>query len=185
MITDAVRDFYVARWGAPSRNARFEAGEATVEIFKWNAEANPEGVNLYATIGASAQPMADHDPTHRVEFHLGLLPAKDDIASPLASLALFPHTEGVALDHGHTVSADKPLWPGTDMRRFLIMRPLADIIPPLVLPDGVHVEFLQAIPIYESELAYKREHTADGLIQRWEKSLVPFWDPNRSPDPAD
>jgi hypothetical protein len=156
----------------------------TVDIFMWNAEANPEGVNLYATIGASARPMAGHDPNHRVEFFVGLLPAKDEIASPLAALALYPTREGVAVDHGHTVPGDGPLWPGTDMRRFMVLRALGDVIPPLELPDGMHVEFLQAIPIFESELAYKSGHSAEALLRRWEESRVRFWDPNRSPEPA-
>jgi hypothetical protein len=182
MITGAIRDLYVARWGQPSRSARFQVDGLKVEIFKWDADANPEGVNLYAMIGASARPGAD--PNHRVEFFVGLLPAKDEIASPLAALALYPTREGVALDHGHTVSADGSLWPGTEMRRFLVLRPLGDIIPPLELPDGLHVEFLQAIPIFESELAYKSEHSAEALLRRWEESRVPFWDPNRSPEPA-
>lgn len=184
MNTDAVRDLYVARWGEPSRNARFEVGGLEVEVFKWNAEINPEGVNLYATIGASARPMAGRDSNHRVEFFVGLLPAKDEIASPLAALALYPSREGVAIDHGHTIPADGPLWPGTDMRRFLVLRPLGDIIPPLELPDGLHVEFLQAIPIFDSELTYKSEHSAEALLSRWEESRVRFWDPSRSPEAA-
>ncbi len=153
----------------------------TVEVLKWNAEANPEGVNLYATIGASAWPMAGRDPNHRVEFFVGLLPAKDEIASPLAALALYPMRDGVAVDHGHTVPTERPLWVGTSMRSFLVLRPLSGIISPLELPDGVHVEFLQAIPVFESELVYKSEHTAEGLLRRWEEFRVPFWDPNRSP----
>jgi hypothetical protein len=38
------------------------------------------------------------------------------------------------------------------VRRFLVLSPLGDIISPLELPDGMHVEFMQAIPIFESEL---------------------------------
>jgi hypothetical protein len=87
-ITDAVRDLYVARWGEPSKNARFNVDEFEVEVFKSNAKANPEGVNLYATVGASARPMVGRDPNHRVEFFLGLLPARDEVASPFAALAL-------------------------------------------------------------------------------------------------
>lgn len=183
-ITEAVRDLYVARWGEPSRNARFNVDEFEVEVFKWSAEANPEGVNLYATVGASARPMAGRDPNHRVEFFLGLLPARDEVASPLAALALYPRREGVALEHGHTVPAEGPLWPGTDMRRFLVVRPISDIISALDLPDGLHIEFLQALPIFESELAYKAEHDAEALLRRSEESKVPFWDPGRAPQPA-
>jgi hypothetical protein len=128
--------------------------------------------------------MAGREPNDRVEFFMGLLPAKDEIASPLAALALYPTREGMALDHGHTVPAGGPLWPGTDMHRFLLLRPGGFAIPPLELPEGVHVEFLRAIPIFESELAYKSKHTADGLLRLWEGMRVPFWDPNRSLEPA-
>jgi hypothetical protein len=96
MSADAVRDLYIARWGLPSRTARFDVDGLNIEIFKWNAEVMPEGVNLYVTIGASVRPMAAREPNHRVEFFMGLLPAKDEIASPLAALALYPTREGMA-----------------------------------------------------------------------------------------
>jgi hypothetical protein len=76
------------------------------------------------------------------------------------------------------------LWPGTDIHRFLVLRPIGDIIPTLELPEGLHVDFLQAIPIFDYELAYKAEHGVEALLRRWEESRVPFWDPNRSPAPA-
>ena len=176
MIVDAIRDLYVARWGEPSRNARFHVDGLDVEVFKWTAETNPEGVNLYATIGASVRPMAGRDPNHRLEFFVGLLPAKDDIASPLAALALYSTREGVVLDHGHTVSADGPLWSGSEMHRFLVLLPLVDIVALFELPDGLHIEFLQAIPVYDIEATYKTEHGAEALLQRWERSQVPFWE---------
>ena len=47
-------------------------------------------------------------------------------------------------------------FPGESSRRFLGVRPLGHVIPPLELPDGQHVEFLQAIPIFESERALTR-----------------------------
>jgi hypothetical protein len=68
------------------------------------------------------------------------------------------------------------------MRRFLIVRPVAEIIPPVAAPDGIHVEFLQAIPMFESELAYKSKHGAEALLSQWESLGVPFWDPDRSPE---
>jgi hypothetical protein len=51
------------------------------------------------------------------------LPARDGIAGALAALGLYSAREGVAVDHGHTVPADEPLWPGSPMERFLVMRP--------------------------------------------------------------
>lgn len=184
VIVEAVRDLYAARWGEPARKANFQVGEFSVDIYKWSAESTPEGVNLYATAGASSWPMTGRTPGHRVEFFLGLLPAMDAVASPLAALALYAAREKVAVDHGHTVPGDGPLWPTTEMRRFLVMRPLGDIIQPLTLSDGTHVDFLQALPIYESEFAYKTEHGAEALLELWEQSQVPFWDPNRAPEPV-
>lgn len=85
MILDAVREHYRSQWGEPSRKARFALGGCDYEIYKWNADATSEGVNLYATIGTSARPLRDDDPDHRIEFFTGLLPANDDVALPLAS----------------------------------------------------------------------------------------------------
>lgn len=183
-VVNAVRDLYRAHWGEPSRRAPFEVGELSIEVYKWAADANPEGVALYATIGASAWPLAGRDPNHRVEFFLGLAPERDDVASALAALGLYSAREGVALDHGDTVPADGPLWPGTPMETLLVLRPLRDFLPPpppLELPDGLHVDFLQAVPLFDAEGAFKAEHGAAALLDRWEKAGVPFWNPERAP----
>lgn len=180
-VTGAVRDFYRAHWGEPSRLARFEIGEFEIEAHKWAADANPEGVALYATVGASARPMIGRDPNHRAEFFVGLVPERDDVVSALAALGLYSAREGVALDHGHTVPADEPLWPGTAMRSFLVLRPLSNFLPPLDLPDGLHVDFLQAVPLFDAERAFKSVHGVEALLDRWEKAGVPFWNPERAP----
>ena len=184
MTLQAVSDLYLARWGQPSRTATFQVGEFAVDIYKWNAETTREGVNLYATVGASARQMVGRDPLHRTEFFIGLLPAMDAVASPLAALALYSAREGVPVGHADTVPAGGPLWLGTEMCRFLVMRPISDIIQPLTLADGTHLEFLQALPIYESEFVYKKDHGAEALLERWEQSQVPFWNPSRSPAPG-
>lgn len=179
IVADAVRDLYRAHWGEPSRSAQFDAGEWAIEVLKWDANANPEGVTLYATVGASNWAMFGKPEEHRVEFFVGLLPGQDAIASPLAALGLYSAREGAALDHGHTVPAGGPLWPGSEMRSFLVMRSRPDFLPALELPDGLHVEFLQAIPIFDSELDFKKAHGADALMRHWEAARVPFWSPDR------
>ena len=77
-----------------------------------------------------------------------MLPAKDEIAKPLAVQGSYPAREKTMLDHGHTVTFAEPFWAGTGLQTFLVMRPLTDIISTLELPDGVHIEFLHAIPLY-------------------------------------
>jgi hypothetical protein len=180
IIADAVRDYYSAHWGVPSRRAWFYTGDFEIEVHKWVADATPEGVALYATIGASTRPMLGRDPNHRVEFFLGLLPERDDVASALGALGVYPARERVALEHGHTVPADAPLWPGTEMKAFILLRPLGRLLPPLEVSDGSHVEFLQAVPLYEAERAFSSEHGAEALLDRWEKTGIPFWNPERA-----
>lgn len=48
----------------------------------------------------------------------------------------------------------------------------------------MHVEFMQAVPIFESELAYKARHGARELLEHWQESGVAFWNPGRVPEPA-
>jgi hypothetical protein len=180
-VVEAVHDLYRAHWGEPSRRARFEFGEFDIEIDKWAADANPEGVAIYATVGASERPMMGRDPNHRVEFFLGLAPERDDVASALAGLGLYSAREGVPVDHGHTVPAVRPLWPETQMQTFLVLHPLRDFLPPLELPEGLHVDFLQAVPLFDAERAFKSEYGAEALLERWERAGVPFWNPERAP----
>lgn len=97
-------------------------------------------------------------------------------------LALSPVIRGTHLAANHTMTFPEPLWPGTEMHGFLVRRPIAEIIPPLAL-ESVHVEFLQAIPVFPSEVAFKAKHGADALIRGWHEANVLFWDPDRLPHP--
>jgi hypothetical protein len=184
VITEAVEAHYLQCWGPPTRRAMFRRGGYSIEVYKWPVDATNEGVALYATAGVSQHRMEGVPPDHRVEFFVGLNPERDEIASPLAGLALFAFEERVPLGHGHTVPISKPLWPGSRMSAFLILHPVSEILPPLHAANGIHVEFLQVIPIYESEVAYKAEHQTEGLVALWRKANIRFWNPDRSPEPA-
>jgi hypothetical protein len=187
LVVDAVRDSYRARWGKPARTTRFGGDKVVkiaVEILKWDSTSNPEGMTLYATVGASAWPLAGRPPSERIELFVGLAPERDKIAGALAALSLYPAREGVTLDHGHTVPSDGPLWPGSAMSSFLVVRARPGFLPPLELPDGIRVEFLQVIPIYECERAYKKAEGVDALIDCWTEARTLFWDPDRPPNPV-
>lgn len=184
MIEDEVRRHYVERWGEPTRSGRFDVAGVPVGILKWDERATGEGVALYATLGASATPLPGRDPTHRVEFFLGLLPAQDDAGRALAMLAATGLHDRVAVDAGGSVTFEEPLWASTGMRAFLLLHQLNEIVPPLSLPDRLHVDFLQAVPAYDSELRYKAANGVDALLREWERAGVRFWDPARGPSPA-
>ncbi|MGW6275931.1 suppressor of fused domain protein [Kribbella sp. NPDC055071] len=148
-------------------------------VLKWDAAVNGEGIDLYATLGGSGEDMPGAEPGHRVEYFVGLQPGRDEIASALAALGLFARREGVLVDHGHTIPADGPLWPGSVMKTFLVLRQISDVMPALSLPGHLHVDFLQAVPIFDSERSFKIANGLEALLRRWEQRKTPFWDPTR------
>ena len=174
MTIEAVRGHYVRLFGEPSRVANFRRPEASVDVFKWDADKHPERVAFYATIGRSALVLHEDEPTHRVELFTGLLPAVDAIEFPLADLA----TSRNVMGPGSTFEWWKPLWDDTLMNSFLISRPAEEIVPPLKA-EGLHVLFDQVIPLFPAERAFVVEHGAEALRARWQPSKVPFWNPNR------
>lgn len=179
MILDDVTENYRKLWGEPARTASFRFSGHAVEVYKWDADRNPEQVNIYATVGASAHVVSGYDSDHRVEFFAGLNPAQDDVVRPLALLVVEVVLKGTELGHGHSVTFPEPLWGGTEMSSLLVLRPLSDV-PALALADGLHVDFLQAIPVYESEVSFKAQHRAEELLHRWQSAGVSFWDPTRA-----
>lgn len=153
----------------------------SVDVLKWAANRTPEQVNLYATIGASAHTAAGHSATHRLEFYTGLRPAQDQVARPLALLVMEVVLNRTELGHGHSVSFPEPLWEGTEMSGFLLLKPDTPIVPALDIAGGLHVDYLQAIPAYSSEISLRTLWGIDRLLQRWKEAGVAFWDPMRPP----
>ena len=184
LVTDDVREHYVALWGEPSRTASYELLGHAIDVYKWDAVRSPEQVNLYATLGAALYSWPGHALTHRVEFFVGLEPAQDEVARALAMAALDPVINGTTLDHGHSITFAEPLWPGTAMHSMLVLRPVLEVVPVLVTKDRVHVGFMQMIPVYPAEVRFKEERQVDTLLQHWRSTNVAFWNPNRQPQSA-
>jgi hypothetical protein len=74
-----------------SARAAFRVAGLEARVYKWTPDATAEGAFLYAT-DTSTGPTRDGT-SHPTEFFVGLLPAQDDVASPLAALALYPVRE--------------------------------------------------------------------------------------------
>jgi len=186
-ILEAAAKHYRRRLGPPSREAGFKLSGHEIQVFKWAVDhpRNPAGVTIYATLGASTVLALATKPQHRMEFFTGQLPENDDIARPLALLGLHSVMYGTPLDDGHTVSYPEPLWAGTQIHGFLIIRPQSEILPALALPREIHVEFLQAIPVYDSEIAFKKENGVTALLARWEKAGARISNPDRTPNPSE
>lgn len=166
-----VVDALLAHWGKPDRYARFETESTLVEVVKYEARATTEGVVIYATATTGPSPSGHFD-----EFILSLDRAHDDVADPLARLSAFARTTPV--HEGDTVPIDAPLWPGTPFRRFLAMQQVEPILGPFEI-DGRHVEFMSAIPIYESEVPIKAALGGRGFVDELRRQGIGFWDAGR------
>jgi hypothetical protein len=178
-IDDYVIEHYEAEWGPSSRRAQFDVRGLPLRVLVWDADRNPEGVFLYATVGASRRPLGDSSSGHRFELFAGVIPDEPQLAKVLSLAAAYPALFGEPLGHGHSVPYDAPLWPGTEMRMVMVVRPEQEILGPLDLSDGSHVEFLDTVPVYEEEVEYKATHGVDLLRTAWRNADVPFWDPRR------
>lgn len=131
----------------------------------------------YATLGMSAQPMADPtavvaDPVAgpRVELLLSVrdgLADTDKVLRPLAVLAASPQVEGVVVAPGASLDVGEPLWPGASFTSVLVAEP-GGLVEDLELDEPLEpVRFLPLLPMTPNEAAWKRVHGAQALQERW------------------
>ncbi|MFE0703452.1 suppressor of fused domain protein [Streptomyces sp. NPDC058872] len=156
----------------------------------------------YATLGMSAQPMADPtsalaDPVKgpRAELVLTVrrgLADTDKVLRPLAVLAATPQVEGVVVAPGASLDVGDPLWPGAPFRSVLVAES-GGLVEDLDLNEGpardgsaAHgsggmdpVRFLPLLPMTPNEAAWKRVHGAQALEERWLARGTDLRDPLR------
>jgi hypothetical protein len=183
-VYEAVREQYRETWGQPAMRTQLDVDGAAVAVYKWAADSNAHGVAMYATVGASDRPVPGRAEDDRVEFYVGLVPEHDEVCDALAALTSHAEREGVTLDHGQAVTVNRPLWPGTHMQSFLVVRPTPPMLPPIALRHGPRIEFLQAVPLNHNQGEFKSEHGTDALLDLWKQAGVPYWDRHKSPGPG-
>ncbi|WP_055565201.1 suppressor of fused domain protein [Streptomyces atriruber] len=143
----------------------------------------------YATLGMSAQPMADPtaplaDPVKgpRAELVLsvrGGLADTDKALRPLAVLAASPQVEGLIVAPGASLDVGEPLWPGAPFTSVLVAES-GGLIEDLELDGPMDpVRFLPLLPMTPNEAAWKRVHGAAALQERWLNSGTDLRDPLR------
>ncbi|MFG2871423.1 suppressor of fused domain protein [Streptomyces sp. NPDC048338] len=149
----------------------------------------------YATLGMSAQPMADPtaalaDPVKgpRAELVLsvrGGLADTDKVLRPLAVLASTPQVEGVVVAAGASLDVGEPLWPGASFTSVLVAEP-GGLVEDLELDEPMDpVRFLPLLPMTPNEAAWKRVHGAKALEERWLARGTDLRDPLRGSVPLD
>ncbi|MEV4945196.1 suppressor of fused domain protein [Streptomyces sp. NPDC053755] len=144
----------------------------------------------YATLGMSAQPMADPtaalaDPVKgpRAELVLsvrGGLADTDKVLRPLAVLASAPQVEGVIVAAGASLDVGEPLWPGAPFSSVLVAES-GGLVEDLELDEPMDpVRFLPLLPMTSNEAAWKRVHGAKALEERWLTHGTDLRDPLRA-----
>lgn len=167
---------YELLFGKPVREAEFKAPSGEViKIYKWDQSQTDEGVTMYATLGAS-QVLGDSKGS--CEFFIGMTPSCDSIANALAEVALHGNGTKNIPNSGDTISLDYTLWKETSAKNFMftdgdeIISPIKDEMARLIC-------FIQLIPLFDSELKFKKEKGEDALWLVFEEKEVPYWDSMR------
>lgn len=149
----------------------------------------------YATLGMSAQPMADPtavlaDPVKgpRAELVLSVragLADTDQVLRPLAVLAASPQVEGLIVTPGASLDLGQPLWSGAPFDAVLVAEP-GGLVEDLELDEPMDpVRFLPLLPMTRNEAAWKRVRGAQELQERWLSQGTDLRDPLRSSVPLD
>ncbi|MFJ9825855.1 suppressor of fused domain protein [Streptomyces sp. NPDC101160] len=168
-------------------------GTDRIEVLRFvDADA---GLVRYATLGMSAQPMADPtavlaDPVKgpRAELVLSVRAGLADTDKVLRALAVFaatPQVEGVVVAPGASLDVGEPLWPGAPFSSVLVAEP-GGLVEDLDLDDPMDpVRFLPLLPMTQNEAAWKRVHGAQALEERWLANGTDLRDPLRRSVPLD
>jgi hypothetical protein len=167
-------------------------GTDRIEVLRFRAGA----VVRYATLGMSAQPMAD--PTAlmadgvrgpRAELLLSVRADRgartDEVLRPLAVLAASPQVEGVVVAPGASLDLGGPLWPAAPFSSVLVGEAgglVDDLVPDAPLEP---VRFLPLLPMTAHEAAWKRARGARELQERWIAHGTDLRDPLRGSVPLD
>jgi hypothetical protein len=97
----------------------------------------------------------------------------------IKEMGRYPLTNDTWLGWGHSVAfgEDAP-FPDTAYAGYVLDMPRgfsqgAEVCP---LPDGTEINFYQLIPVYASEMAYKRENGMEALLEKFAEAFGEDWD---------
>jgi hypothetical protein len=168
--------YYRSIYGEPAREAEYKSPEGKViQVFKWDKNQTDEGVTMYTTLGASS---ILGDSTEGCEFFIGMTPEADSISDAIAEIALHGNGTKEIPGSGDTTTLAYELWAGTSAKS-LIFTDGDEIISPIKNESGKQIWFVQLVPLFENELAYKRANGEEALWEKFEAIKVPYWDSTR------
>ncbi|MFD7878720.1 suppressor of fused domain protein [Streptomyces sp. NPDC059766] len=182
--------------GAPDARAAVTfLGTDPIEVLRFRDDSREGALVRYATLGMSAQPMADPtamvaDPVKgpRAELVLSVragVADTDKVLRSLAVLAASPQVEGLIVTPGASLDVGEPLWPGAPFTSVLVAEP-GGLVEDLELDEPLDpVRFLPLLPMTPNEAAWKRVHGAQALQERWLTNGTDLRDPSRRSVPLE
>ncbi|MGX1541712.1 suppressor of fused domain protein [Streptomyces adustus] len=170
-------------------------GTDRIEVLRFRDDSREGAVVRYATLGMSAQPMADPtamvaDPVKgpRAELVLSVragVADTDKVVRSLAVLAASPQVEGLIVTPGASLDVGEPLWPGAPFTSVLVAES-GGLVEDLELDEPLDpVRFLPLLPMTPNEAAWKRVHGAQALQERWLTNGTDLRDPSRRSVPLE
>ncbi len=155
----------------------------------------PDGLMRYASVGMSREAMSSAGvgtldpagPRAEVLLSLRVRPGSSHqgILRSLAIIASAPAVEGVMLGPGASLTLGEPLFTGSAATAVLVGEP-GGLVADLELVGAVQpVRFLPLLPLMAEEAAFKREHGAAALEERWLAYGTDLRDPDRKAVPLD
>lgn len=177
-------------FGEPDARAAVTfVGAERIEVLRFTRD----DLVRYATLGMSAQPMADPvapltDPLRgpRAELVLTVRAGRTDTSAVLRPLAVFaasPQVEGVVVAAGNAMELGEPLWPGAPFTSVLVAEP-GGLVEDLPLPEPRDpVRFHPLLPMTPNEAAFKRARGAQALRSLWLTHSTDLRAPRRSSVP--
>lgn len=172
---DDIAAHYASLFGAAETRHVYKTKTHSFEVLCWSPQQTGEDVYIFATVGAFATMGLA---IHRCEFFFGLTGQPPGVPGALAEVALDGNGTGGIPSSGDTITLAFDLWEGTGARSFMFTDGGEAIIPPLRKGD-VAVDFVQLVPLYADEVAYKKAHGQAALWQHFEANQVAYWDPHR------
>lgn len=184
-VAPAVEAHLTGALGRPTGRASVTfLGAEPLTVLRFGPDGR--GLRRYATVGASAAPMADPtslaaDPVRgpRAELVLSARAPVDSVLRALAAMCAAPAVDGLVLTPGACLELGEPLWEGAAFTAVLLAAPDA-LVPDLVLPEPADpVRFLPVLPLTAAEAAWKRAHGAAALQALWLTEGTDLHDPGR------
>ncbi|MCQ6270837.1 suppressor of fused domain protein [Pseudarthrobacter sp. R1] len=158
----------------------------TVGIFHWPRASSRMGVSLYASAGISVPGPGGRGHSHTVEVFTGIKQDSEQVREAFANLitSLVCSTTPHPARHGVFVAGDWEVIEGRKFTGWVLTERPDELIPDLQLKDGRHITFLDALPVFAEEAAFRHGNRADDLLGMWEEWEVKSADLDRELHPS-